>query len=75
VNSDGKLYSCWQSAGKVGFEVGDVENGFDTLAETRDRWVSCGYEFRQQNRELSEGFHDEVDGRFLDYLHENGLLQ
>jgi uncharacterized protein len=75
VNSDGKLYSCWQSAGKVGFEVGDVENGFDTLTETRDRWVSCGYEFRQQNRGLFEDFHDEVDGRFLDYLHENGLLQ
>jgi uncharacterized protein len=75
VNSDGKLYSCWQSAGKSGFEVGDIERGFDALEETRDRWVSCGYEFLQNDRDSSESFHDEVDGRFLDYLHENGLLR
>lgn len=74
VNSDGKLYSCWQSAGKVGFDVGDVENGFSNAVGIESRWVKCGYEFQQPDHRAWDDFYDEVDGRFLDYLHESALL-
>jgi len=46
INADGTLYSCWDSAGQDGYEVGHVRAGYyddDRLAE---RWVSCGYQAR-----------------------------
>jgi uncharacterized protein len=46
VNADGVLYSCWESAGKPGWEVGDVRAGYLPQETVSDRWVSCGYEAR-----------------------------
>ncbi|PWF27544.1 radical SAM protein [Ancrocorticia populi] len=41
VTADGKLYSCWDSAGQLGFEVGDVQNSF--ASDRHNHWVRCGY--------------------------------
>jgi len=74
VNADGTLYSCWQSAGKPGWEVGTVDAGYLDVAQVRDRWVTCGYEYQQADTAQVERFQDAVDGRLLDYLHASGRL-
>jgi uncharacterized protein len=74
VNADGKLYSCWQSAGKPGFDVGTVDEGYRCVSEVREHWVRCGYEYRQTNPTVTGEFLDQVDGQLLDYLHVSGRL-
>lgn len=69
VNADGTLYSCWQSAGKAGWDVGTVDSGYVDLNEVADRWVTCGYEYRQADGEVASAFQDSVDSRVLDYLY------
>jgi uncharacterized protein len=74
VNADGTLYSCWQSAGKVGFEVGTIGDGYAEVETVSDRWVTCGFEYEQDDPTLVSDFQDRVDGRVLDYLHSTGRL-
>ncbi|MFF0292761.1 radical SAM protein [Kitasatospora sp. NPDC004614] len=74
VNADGTLYSCWQSAGKDGFEVGTLDDGYLTADRVSDRWVQCGYEYDQAPTEVVADFHDRVDGQVLDYLYATGRL-
>ncbi|MFJ2954997.1 radical SAM protein [Streptomyces sp. NPDC087270] len=40
INADGTLYSCWETIGKPGYEVGSVDDGYREYPA--DRWVSCG---------------------------------
>jgi len=71
VNADGTLYSCWQSAGKPGREVGTIDTGYLDLdpAEVPERWVACGYEYAHADPDdVMAGFQDRVDGRVLDHL-------
>jgi uncharacterized protein len=72
VNADGVLYSCWQSAGKAGFEVGTVDAGY--ADDPGARWVPCGYEFRREDSAGERRFRDEIDVRILDFLHHAGRL-
>ncbi|MDQ7911325.1 radical SAM protein [Phytohabitans sp. ZYX-F-186] len=74
VNADGTLYSCWQSAGKRGWDVGTLESGYRDVAQVRDRWVTCGYEYRHADAEAMSAFQDRVDARVLDYLHATNRL-
>jgi uncharacterized protein len=74
VNADGQLYSCWQSAGKPGMEVGSIDGGYHEVSTVSDRWVRCGYEYDQADPALVEDFQDRVDGRVLDYLYTSGRL-
>jgi uncharacterized protein len=74
VNPDGTLYSCWQSAGKPGWEVGTIDSGYFDLAKVADRWVTCGYEYRHADRDVAEAFQDKVDSRILDYLYATNRL-
>jgi len=74
VNADGSLYSCWQSAGKPGFDVGTVDEGYKRLGEVRERWVRCGYEYEQTSPAIAAEFQDRVDSRLLDYMHVRGRL-
>jgi uncharacterized protein len=69
VNADGTLYSSWQSAGKRGWEVGTVDTGYTDVAEVRERWVTCGYEYEHADSATMDRFHDSVDSRILDYLY------
>jgi uncharacterized protein len=74
INADGTLYSCWQSAGKRGFEVGTVDEGYRDLSQVSDRWVTCGYEYEQVDPAVAEEFQDRVDGQVLDHLYATGAL-
>jgi uncharacterized protein len=74
VNADGTLYSSWQSAGKAGFEVGDLDNGYLDVDTVTERWVTCGYEYEQADPTVVDRFTDLVDGRVLDYLYETHRL-
>jgi len=74
VNADGTLYSCWQSAGKPGFEVGSIADGYLPVDRVRDRWVTCGYEYAQEDEAVVVSFQDRVDARLLDYLYDTGRL-
>lgn len=42
ITGDGKLYSCWDSAGQPGYDVGNVRKGFEKDSSSRS-WVQCGY--------------------------------
>lgn len=74
VNADGTLYSCWQSAGKRGFEVGTIDDGYLDVSRVADRWVTCGYEYESTGPTAASEFQDRVDGRVLDHLYAAGRL-
>lgn len=74
VNADGTLYSCWQSAGKPGWEVGTVDSGYLDVACVPERWTTCGYEYKQADSAQVEAFQDRADGQLLDYLYATGRL-
>jgi uncharacterized protein len=74
ANADGMLYSCWESAGKVSWEVGTTGTGYLPYDEVAERWVSCGYEARYAEPAAKTRFRDAVDTRVLDYLHSAGRL-
>ncbi len=75
VNADGTLYSCWETAGKAGWQVGTVRDGYLTAEQTRDRWISCdeSYRYADDHAALTR-FHDAVDAAHLDYLSSTGRL-
>jgi uncharacterized protein len=74
INADGTLYSCWQSAGKAGWDVGTIDSGYVDVAAVQDRWVTCGYEYRQEDEGVVSAFQDSVDSRILDYLYASNRL-
>jgi uncharacterized protein len=75
VNADGTLSSCWETAGKPGWEVGTVADGYLPDAEIRDRWTSCESSYRYaEDASAMTGFEDVVDAALLDYLSETGRL-
>ncbi|HZM83139.1 MAG TPA: radical SAM protein [Candidatus Limnocylindrales bacterium] len=74
ANADGILYSCWETAGKPGWEVGTAEGGYRPAGEVNGRWVGCGYDARNSAPEAAVRFRDAVDTRVLDYLHTMGRL-
>jgi len=75
VNADGTLSSCWETAGKPGWEVGSVADGYLPGAQVRDRWIACEdmYQDGEDGRALAS-FRDAVDAALLDYLDETGRL-
>jgi uncharacterized protein len=75
VNADGVLSSCWETAGKPGWEVGTVTDGYLAGEAVRQRWVSCGdgYRYAEDDKAM-ESFHDRVDAALLDYMRETGRL-
>jgi uncharacterized protein len=75
VSADGTLSSCWETAGKPGWEVGSAADGYLPGEQTRDRWISCEamYQYGEGERAVA-AFHDSVDAALLDYLDETGRL-
>lgn len=75
VNADGTLSSCWETAGKPGWEVGTAAAGYLPAAHTRDRWISCAdrYDPGPDDPNVA-AFRDAVDAALLDYLAETGRL-
>jgi uncharacterized protein len=75
VNADGTLYSCWESVGKQGYEVGTITAGYAPAEVIRPRWVSCGYEATNgPDSAATRTYRDAVDATILDWLYEAGLL-
>lgn len=74
VNADGTLYSCWESAGKPGWDVGTIDTGYLPADQVNGRWVACGYGARNADPSEITRFADAVDARVLDYLHDHGRL-
>lgn len=74
VNADGTLYSCWESIGKQGYEVGTISGGYAPDEAIRPRWVSCGYEARVQGTASDDGYRAAVDAAILDWLYAAGRL-
>lgn len=74
ANADGVLYSCWETAGKPGWEVGTAATGYLPADEVEGRWVGCGHDARNSAPETAARFRDAVDTRVLDYLHSTGRL-
>lgn len=75
VNADGTLYSCWESAGKRGWEVGTIDTGYLAGGQVAGRWVACGHEARNADKDLAGWFQDAVDAKVLDHLHATGRLR
>lgn len=75
VSPDGTLSSCWETAGKPGWEVGTATAGYLPPEVTRPRWKSCGdlYDPPPDDPAVA-AFHDAVDAALLDYLAETGRL-
>lgn len=75
VNADGTLASCWETAGKPGWEVGTASTGYLPSEQTRDRWISCGDRYDPSpDAKYVMAFRDSVDAALLDYLAETGRL-
>jgi uncharacterized protein len=75
VNADGTLYSCWESAGKQGYEVGTITEGYASAEVIRPRWVSCGYGDTSGPDPVATGaYRDAVDATILDWLYAAGRL-
>jgi uncharacterized protein len=75
VSPDGTLASCWETAGKPGWEVGTLVDGYLPAEVTRERWLSCGDRYDPPPNDPSViAFRDAVDAALLDYLAETGRL-
>jgi uncharacterized protein len=75
VNADGTLSSCWETAGRPGWQVGSVLDGYLPAVETAGKWISCedSRRYADDGQPLS-AFNDALDAAFLDYLDEAGRL-
>jgi uncharacterized protein len=75
VNADGTLSSCWETAGRPGWQVGSITDGYLPAERTEGRWVSCE-DSRQyaSDGQSAVAFNDALDAAFLDYLDETGRL-
>jgi uncharacterized protein len=75
VNADGTLYSCWESIGKQGYEVGTISGGYSPDEVIRSRWVTCGYEAAGgQESAGDDTYRGTVDAAILDWLYAAGRL-
>ncbi len=75
VNADGTLASCWETAGKPGWEVGTAATGYLPAEQTRDRWLQCADRYDPSpDAPDVRAFRDAVDAALLDYLAETGRL-
>ncbi|MEU7819710.1 radical SAM protein [Catellatospora sp. NPDC049133] len=72
VNADGRLYSCWETAGRdEAWVVGDVSTGFLPDDVIRDRWVACDFDIKSHgSHEQTRKFFDRVDAAALDAMYE-----
>jgi uncharacterized protein len=73
VNADGDLYSCWQTAGRPEWRVGNVSDGYESNGNCGPKWVMCGYNSQPNGREIQR-FHDAIDAQVLDWMRDNKCL-
>lgn len=67
INADGSLYSCWETAGKPEWRVGDVVQGYASPEQIQSRWVSCDYDVTDHGSAVStDAFYTDVNAFLLD---------
>ena len=70
VSADGSLASCWETAGRPEWVVGDVGGGYLSGEHVESRWITCTDQYRHgENAPALAAFQDEVDAELLDLLH------
>ncbi|WP_424217579.1 radical SAM protein (plasmid) [Streptomyces sp. BI20] len=75
VNADGVLSSCWETAGRPGWEVGTLEEGYYPPERTEGLWVTCEDQYRHgAEAGRLDAFRDAVDAALLDRLHAAGRI-
>lgn len=72
INADGRLYSCWETAGRdESWTVGDVTTGFLPDDTIRDRWVACDYDIKAHGTDAdTRRFFDAVDTAALNAMYQ-----
>ena len=69
VNADGTLYSCWETSGRPGYEVGSIDQGYLSDEATDGRWLTCDENFQSEvESSMIAAFNDTVDAALLDDL-------
>lgn len=75
INGDGGLYSCWENAGRDGWAVGNVREGYITGQALEDRWVDCRFDAGSHgDGQAARAFFDYIDSGILDYQYSHGTL-
>jgi uncharacterized protein len=75
INADGYLYSCWENAGRDGWAVGHVSDGYDAPAAVAPKWVACDFDIKSHGDKCAtRAFFDEVDAAALDNQREAAAL-
>ncbi|MXG30429.1 radical SAM protein [Streptomyces sp. YIM 132580] len=70
VNADGTLYSCWETAGRPEWSVGNLIDGYLPDETINDKWVACDYAAKSHGApETTRRFYDQVDCHILDRTH------
>ncbi|MGL5852113.1 MAG: radical SAM protein [Phycicoccus sp.] len=68
VNADGKLYSCWENAGRGQWSVGTVATGYDE--DSNQRWVACDFDSAPHgDAHEARRFFERVDAAALDAMY------
>ncbi|MFJ8686493.1 radical SAM protein [Micromonospora wenchangensis] len=66
INADGTLFSCWETAGRTDWAVGDIRNGYLPNDQIKHRWVACDYAAASHGRaDEVRAFHDAIDAHIL----------
>ncbi|RST23034.1 radical SAM protein [Streptomyces sp. WAC04770] len=66
INADGTLYSCWETIGKPGYEVGTLQTGYTEYPE--HAWVSCGEFAARESTTGTASFADRLTVGLLELL-------
>ncbi|CAM5562361.1 4Fe-4S cluster-binding domain-containing protein (plasmid) [Streptomyces viridifaciens] len=70
VSADGTLYSCWETAGKPEWTVGNISDGYLPEQKIKDRWVACDAAPKPHGtKEQRKNFYDTVDNHILARTH------
>jgi uncharacterized protein len=71
ISASGDLYSCWESAGRDGWAVGDVHQGYISGRQLTERWVACDFDRTGPKRSELQSFYDAVESAVLDWKYEH----
>lgn len=70
INADGTLASCWETAGRPEWVVGNIHTGYLPEAQIANKWVACRHEAQEHgDAEHSRRFYDSLDSLILDRTH------
>ncbi|MET9858930.1 radical SAM protein [Streptomyces smyrnaeus] len=72
INADGTLYSCWDSAGQKGYDVGTATEGYYSDRRVEDRWVRCGYQDHREPQPEAEKAIDRATVAVLEWKRSRG---